>query len=42
MNKDQQCKQEQNKKENKNLEFAKEIGINQNKKNENQCKEKKC
>ena len=37
--KEQKCKQE-NKKENKNVEFAKEIFNNENKKNEKQNKEK--
>jgi hypothetical protein len=38
--KEQECKQEQNKKQNKNVEFAKEIFNNENKKNDKQNKEK--
>jgi hypothetical protein len=42
MKKNEQCKQEQNRKENKNLEFAKEIAVNENRKNECQRKQKDC
>jgi len=38
--KEKECKQEQNKKQNKNVEFAKEIFNNENKKNDKQNKEK--
>lgn len=37
-----QCKQEAGCKENKNLEFAKEIAVNENKKNECKRKQKDC
>jgi len=40
--KEKECKQECNQKQNKNVEFAKEIFNNENKKNEKQCKEKQC
>lgn len=38
--KEQKCQQEQ--KQNKNVEFAKEILNNENKKNEKQNKDKQC
>lgn len=38
--KEQECRQQENKKQNKNVEFAKEILNNENRKNQN--KEKKC
>jgi hypothetical protein len=40
--KEQKCKLEESKKENKNVEFAKEIFNNENKKKENQNKDKQC
>jgi len=40
--KEKECKQECNQKQNKNVEFAKEICNNVNKKNEKQNKEKQC
>ena len=40
--KEKQCKQGCNQKENKNVEFAKEIANNEVKKNEKQCKNNKC
>lgn len=41
MMKEQKCKLEENKKENKNVEFAKEIFNNEKQKKENQ-KDKQC
>ncbi len=38
--KEKECKQQENKKQNKNVEFAKEIFNNENKKNDKQNKEK--
>ena len=40
--KEKECKQECNQKQNKNVEFAKEICNNENKKNDKQNKEKQC
>jgi|GEM_PF-2587208 len=40
--KEKECKQECNQKQNKNVEFAKEIFNIENKKNEKQNKEKQC
>lgn len=40
--KEKQCKQGCKKQQNKNVEFAKEIFNNDNKKNEKQCKNEKC
>lgn len=41
MKKEQGCKQEK-RKENKNLEFAKEIANNENRRKEEQKKQKEC